>query len=120
MRQERPGWTLWIKVAKTLAVLVLLAGVSLAAAAVKGVLFPDWSGPTAGTYDKPSAVLGKTVRAGRPWSITTMASSIDGKPLKGKSISVVGEIVDLSCYLQVGKDVRSSLMGYRGGVTVAA
>ena len=91
------------RVSKTLAVVLLLAGVSVAAAAAKGILFPDWSGPTKGTYEKPSAELGKAVTERRPWSVTTMASSIDGKPLDGKPISVVGEIVDLSCYLQVGK-----------------
>ena len=37
---------------------VLLVGVSLAAAKGKGILFPDWSGPTAGSYDKPSAEIG--------------------------------------------------------------
>ena len=39
----------------------------------------------------------------RPWSLETVASSIDGTPLDAKPISAVGEIVDLSCYLQVGK-----------------
>jgi hypothetical protein len=28
---------------------------------------------------------------------------VDGKPVPGKVVTVVGEIVDLSCYLQVGK-----------------
>ena len=32
-----------------------------------------------------------------------MASSIDGKPISGSAVSLVGEIIDLSCYLQVGK-----------------
>ncbi len=32
-----------------------------------------------------------------------MASSVDGKPVKGKATTLVGEIIDLSCYLQVGK-----------------
>ena len=35
--------------------------------------------------------------------MTTVTSSIMGKPVEGKPISVVGEIIDLSCYLQVGK-----------------
>ncbi len=84
-----------------LVVVVLAAG--LAAAKGKGILFPDWSGPTAGSYDEPSGELGKKTDADQPWSITTMASSIMGKPVKGKATSVVGEIIDLSCYLQVGK-----------------
>jgi hypothetical protein len=28
---------------------------------------------------------------------------VDGKPLQGKAVTVTGEIVDLSCYLQLGK-----------------
>jgi len=90
-------------VAKALVIVTFLVGVSVAAVKSKGVLFPDWSGPTAGKYDEPSSALGKKSTARRPWSITTMASSIEGKPVAGKPISVVGEIIDLSCYLQVGK-----------------
>ena len=32
-----------------------------------------------------------------------MASSIMGKPVAGTPTTVVGEVIDLSCYLQVGK-----------------
>jgi hypothetical protein len=81
----------------------LLAGVSLAFVQGQGVLFPDWSKPTKGTFEAPAAELGKKVRESQPWSITTVASSIEGKTLKGQPVSVVGEVVDLSCYLQVGK-----------------
>lgn len=89
------------RVALALAAVGLLAvGV---AAAKQGILFPDWSKPTAGTYDKPHAEIGKKTTSDQPWSVTTMASSIMGQPVEGKPISVVGEIIDLSCYLQVGK-----------------
>jgi hypothetical protein len=83
----------------------LLAVVSLAFAAQQGpgILFPDWSEPTKGTWDNPAAELGKKVPDSRPWSVTTYTSSIEGKVLDGKPMTVVGEIVDLSCYLQVGK-----------------
>jgi hypothetical protein len=74
-----------------------------AAAAGPGILFPDWSAPTGGTYKAPATTLGKGVTQEQPWSITTMASAIDGKPVPGKPISVTGEIIDLSCYLQNGK-----------------
>jgi hypothetical protein len=77
----------------------LVAG--LAAAKGPGILFPDWSPPTAGSYDKPEGELG--TKSDDPWSTTTMASSIMGKPVAGKTTTVVGEIIDLSCYLQVGK-----------------
>ena len=78
---------------------MLVAG--LAAAKGPGILFPDWSPPTAGSYDEPKGELGK--KSDEPWSTTTMASSIMGKPVEGKTTTVVGEIIDLSCYLQVGK-----------------
>ncbi len=91
------------RVAKALVLVCLLAGVSVAAVKGSGILFPEWSGPTAGDYDKPTADMGQKARAGRPWSVTTMASSIEGKPIEGKPVSVVGEVIDLSCYLQVGK-----------------
>ncbi|WP_152050832.1 hypothetical protein [Tautonia marina] len=83
----------------------LLAVVSLAFAAQQGpgILFPDWSEPTKGTWENPAAELGKKVPDSRPWSVTTYTSSIEGKVLEGKPMTVVGEIVDLSCYLQVGK-----------------
>jgi hypothetical protein len=83
----------------------LLAVVSLAFAAQQGpgILFPDWSEPTKGTYEEPAAELGKKASGSRPWSITTYTSAIEGKVLEGKPMTVVGEIVDLSCYLQVGK-----------------
>lgn len=42
---------------------------------------------------------------GKPgdWSATTVAAGVAQKPLAGKQATVVGEIVDLSCYLQLGK-----------------
>ena len=92
-----------VRIAKTACVLLLVGGGSLAAAKGTRILFREWSGPTAGSYNKPSGELGKKATARRPWSLETVASSIDGKPLNGKPISAVGEIVDLSCYLQVGK-----------------
>ena len=80
-----------------------LAITSLAFAAGKGILFPDWSKPTKGTYAAPAAEIGKKAKAAQPWSVTTVTSSIDGKPVKGEAITVTGEVIDLSCYLQVGK-----------------
>ena len=82
---------------------VTLLAASVAIAKGKGILFADWSKPTKGTYDLPAAELGTKPTAEQPWSVTTVTSSIEGKVLKGKPISVVGEIIDLSCYLQVGK-----------------
>lgn len=54
-----------------------------------------------GTYAAPMGKMGeKTPEA---WSGTTMGASVDGKPQPGKVATLVGEIVDFSCYLQVGK-----------------
>jgi hypothetical protein len=80
---------------------VLLAG--LAADKGKAILFPTWSKPVAGTYDKPAAEIGKKASTDQPWSVTTVTSSIEGKPVSGKAVSLTGEIIDISCYLQVGK-----------------
>ena len=54
-----------------------------------------------GTYDKPAATIG--VRPGEAWSATTVAAGVDHKPQPGHVVSEVGEIVDFSCYLQLGK-----------------
>lgn len=77
-----------------------VAGLAWAAG---GKLNPDFSSPTKGTFDAPAAEAGVKAPADNPWSVTTMASSIKGKPVPGKPVSLVGEVVDLSCYLQVGK-----------------
>lgn len=82
----------------------VLVGTSLAFIQASGILFPDWSKPTKGTYQAPAAEIGKKAKAGQPWSVTTYTSAITGqKPLKGEPITAVGEIIDLSCYMQVGK-----------------
>lgn len=85
------------------AVALFVVVATLAAAAGKGILFPDWSKPTKGTYKEPAGEVGKKPAADAPWSTTTVASSIMGKPVEGKTATVVGEIIDMSCYLQVGK-----------------
>src|SRR5665213_1192622 len=42
-------------------------------------------------------------KAPSAWSNTTMAAGVDGKPLMGRKVTLTGEILDLSCYLQLGK-----------------
>ena len=73
---------------------------TLAWAATKGILHPEMK-VESGSYDKPAATLG--TKPDQPWSATTTAAGVDNKPELGKPISMVGEIVDFSCYLQVGK-----------------
>lgn len=64
------------------------------------ILHPDMT-PGAGTWDKPMATLG--TKPSQPWTATTVAAGVDNKPQPGKAITVIGEVVDFSCYLQLGK-----------------
>jgi hypothetical protein len=54
-----------------------------------------------GSYDAPAGKLGEA--AAQPWSATTIGAAVDGKANPGAVKTLVGEIVDFSCYLQVGK-----------------
>jgi hypothetical protein len=54
-----------------------------------------------GGFKAPMGKLGE--KSAEPWSATTMGASVDGKPNTGTVRTVVGEIVDFSCYLEVGK-----------------
>lgn len=66
-----------------------------------GILHPEMKvAADAGTYEKP---MGKLGEAAGGWSQTSNAAGVDGKPQAGKPMSVTGEIVDMSCYLQLGK-----------------
>ena len=98
---------------KTLTVLVTIAAaVTLVAQEKKadtpkkapmsksGILHPEMT-PGAGSYDKPMATLG--TKAAEPWTTTTTAAGVDSKPQPGRPITRVGEIVDFSCYIQLGK-----------------
>ena len=78
----------------------LLACLVIAGANAKDILFPNMT-PEKGTYDKPHGTLGKGTKG--PWSVTTVAAAVEGKPLPGKAVTVVGEIIDLSCYTSLGK-----------------
>jgi len=100
---------------KTLSLLVVIAAaVTLAAqekkeaakdapkkaAAKSAILHPDMT-PGGGSYDKPMANLG--TKSTEPWTTTTTAAGVDSKPQPGRPITRVGEIVDFSCYIQLGK-----------------
>ena len=85
----------------------ILAGAGLALAAslliarpAASILHPEKKVET-GSYDAPAATLGETTT--QPWSTTTIAAGVDKKPQSGHSVTLVGEIVDFSCYLQLGK-----------------
>ena len=64
------------------------------------ILHPEMKVET-GTYAKPAATLGS--KPTEPWTTTTVAAGVDSKPEPGSPITRVGEIVDFSCYIQLGK-----------------
>jgi len=66
----------------------------------KGILQPQMTVET-GSYDKPAGKLGEKPSA--PWSSTTVGAAVEGKANPAKEATLVGEIVDFSCYLQIGK-----------------
>ena len=67
-----------------------------------GILHPEMTvAADGGTYDKPMGKLGDKSDAG--WSATTNAAGVNGQPNRGTPATVTGEIVDLSCYIQLGK-----------------
>jgi hypothetical protein len=85
---------------KLLIALALAGCLLTAGAGFADILFPQMT-PEKGTFDDPFGKLGK--KDNNPWSQTTVAAGVDGKPLPGKVTTLVGEIVDYSCYLQLGK-----------------
>jgi hypothetical protein len=85
---------------KAAAGLAVLGCLVVACAAGQEILFPKMT-PEKGTFDEPAGKLGK--KPTTPWSATTLAAGVDGKPLPGKIVTLVGEIIDYSCYLQLGK-----------------
>ena len=52
-------------------------------------------------FSKSVGTLGE--KGEKQWTDTTVKAAVDGKPLQGKTVTVTGEIIDLSCYLQLGK-----------------
>jgi hypothetical protein len=66
--------------------------------AASGVLQPQMA-PEGGWDSK--GTLGE--KPGQPWSATTVGAAVDGKPVEGSVTTVTGEIIDFSCYLQLGK-----------------
>ena len=66
-----------------------------------GILQPQMK-VEGGSYDSPMGKLGTATT--EHWSATTVGAAVDGKPNPGaKQATLVGEIVDFSCYLQIGK-----------------
>ena len=78
----------------------ILAAFTLAAQDKGKILHPEMT-VTSGSYDKPMATLGS--KPDPAWSATTVDAGVDKRPQAGKAVTLVGEIVDFSCYLQLGK-----------------
>jgi len=87
--------------ALTLTTFAIAASAALASQESRGILFRELFPPTKGTYEAPAGQLGE--KPDQPWSTTTVAAGVDSKPLQGKVVTIPGEIIDYSCYLQVGK-----------------
>jgi hypothetical protein len=68
--------------------------------ATGGILHPEMKVEN-GTWDKPMATIG--TKPEQPWSTTSVAAGVDSKPEPGHATTQVGEIVDFSCYIQLGK-----------------
>jgi len=100
---RRKQWTA-ILVAAFLVLTVSVAaqteGGKRVAKRVSKMLNPDWT-PEKGTYDQPAATLGE--KPAQPWTETTINSGVNKQPLKGEIVTVTGEVIDFSCYLQLGK-----------------
>ncbi len=54
-----------------------------------------------GTYAQPMGTLGE--KPSEAWSNTTIGAAVNGKANDAKIATLTGEIVEFSCYLQIGK-----------------
>lgn len=92
---------------KTLVTFLAVLGLAASLAAQKApsktrVLHPELTvAADAGTYAKPMGKLGE--KPSNVWTSTTMAAGVNGKPQPGRALTETGEIIDLSCYIQLGK-----------------
>jgi len=86
------------RIAAALGLIAILTGLGITLAG--DLLHPQFT-PEKGTFETPAGKLGET--PDNPWSVTTVAAAVDGKPNAGKVTTLVGEVVDYSCYLQLGK-----------------
>jgi hypothetical protein len=89
------------KIALVAAIGLTLAGITVAQVKKKYPILQPQMTVEGSSYDKPMGKLGE--KPAEPWTATTMGASVDGKPNPAKIATVVGEIIDLSCYLQIGK-----------------
>jgi len=86
---------------KILLCLALIAIATLLVAQRKGSILQPQMKVEHGSYTSPMGTLGE--KPADAWTATTVAAGVDKKPLPGKPVTRTGEILDLSCYLQLGK-----------------
>jgi hypothetical protein len=85
----------------TLASAALAFGQGAAKKGASGPLQPEMTPVGDPTYKKPMGSMG--TKGGDTWTQTSMAAGVNGQPRAGKPVTMVGEIVEFSCYLQLGK-----------------
>jgi hypothetical protein len=79
-----------------------IAAAGLMLSQTGSTLHPEMTvAPDAGSYDKPMGMLGE--KPANPWSATSIAAGVNKTPEPGTVVTQTGEIIDLSCYLQLGK-----------------
>ena len=66
----------------------------------EGVQQPQMA-PAKGTYEVPAAKVG--TMPSETWSATTVEAAVNKAPRPGTIRTISGEIIDVSCYLQLGK-----------------
>lgn len=81
--------------------IVLGVATFLNAQAKKAAILQPQMAVETGSYKTPAGKLGE--KPAQPWSATTVGAAVDGKANPAKVTTLVGEIVDFSCYLQIGK-----------------
>ncbi len=79
---------------------MVLTGLAIAQAKKYPILQPEMM-VEGSTYSKPMGKMGE--KPSDPWSATTLGAAVNGKANPAKVTTVVGEVIDLSCYMQIGK-----------------
>jgi hypothetical protein len=89
------------KLALFVAIGMAVAGITVAQVKKKYPILQPQMEVEGSTYQKPMGKIGE--KPAEPWTNTTVAAAVDAKANPAKVTTVVGEVIDLSCYLQIGK-----------------
>jgi hypothetical protein len=81
--------------------LLAVAGLTVAQSKKKQPILQPQMTVEGSTYAKPMGTMGE--KPSEPWTATTVGAAVDGKANPAKIATLKGEIVDFSCYLQIGK-----------------